>query len=76
MLLAGIFSEPDGGHTPSFARIFTGIWIAACVVWISAYLAMAKRLPEGPTLFGMAAIGGFLYPANKIASAISKSGDD
>jgi hypothetical protein len=76
-LLREIFSEPEGDNTPSFARIFTAIWMAACITWISAYLAVTKKLPDGPTLFGMAAIGGFLYPANKIANAITgPNGDD
>lgn len=74
-ILAQIFTEPGPPPSkPSFSRIFTGIWLFACVTWISTYLSVAHKLPEGPTLFGMAAIGGFLYPANKIGNAIGGPG--
>lgn len=71
-----IFSEPASKPSkPSFSRIFTAFWMTSAIAWISVYLGIAHKLPEGPTLLGIGSVAGLLYGANKFANAIGGDSD-
>lgn len=68
----GVFS--DNGQ-PSFSRIFTGILVAASIVWVSMIVWRDHKLPDFGGLIAFVPVLYFINVGGNVGKSISGNGN-